>query len=80
MSDVAVNERIKILIKHFDITPYRLAKVMGVHPTVVYNMIRGKMYSPKPKHLRIICEEYNVNGDWLLTGRGEMFIVDSSKQ
>lgn len=78
MSESSVNERFKILIKAIGVTPYMFAKKIGVTPSGVYGIIRGQMHKPGFDVLEATCKIFNVNGDWLLTGRGEMFFGNNS--
>lgn len=76
MSDLFVNQQIKILIKKLGVTPYRFAKDIGTSPTVIYNII-GRRFSDPSKLIAPICKKYNVNANWLIGGIGEVFMSDS---
>ncbi|MEL7588756.1 MAG: hypothetical protein AAGU19_18740 [Prolixibacteraceae bacterium] len=49
---------------------------LGVHPTVVHNIVddNGRKNEPSFKFLSKLMSSFeDINGDWLLTGRGDIF-------
>lgn len=78
MKDTASKEigsRIKELIFKLDLNQTSFAKSVGVPQSVIYNTINGVTKTPKFSLLDSILKEYpHVNRDWLLEGKGEMFM------
>lgn len=68
-----MNERIKKLRKHLDLTQREFAEKIGVKQNTVAQYEMGRNV-PIDSVISLICREFNVNEEWLRTGTGEMFI------
>ena len=68
-----MNERIKQLRKTLGLTQQEFAERIGITRNAVANNETGRN-EPIGSVLNLICNEYNVNPDWLRNGSGEMFI------
>lgn len=68
-----MNERIKQLRKTLGLTQQEFAERIGITRNAVANYETGRN-EPIGSVLNLICNEYNVNPDWLRNGSGEMFI------
>ena len=68
-----VNDRIKALRKTLGLSQAEFGEKVGVSRSVIVN---AELDRAKTKELllRHICEVFNVNDDWLLDGRGDMFV------
>lgn len=70
---MTVNERIFDLRKNtLKMSQTDFAESVGVSRGVIVNLESGAT-TPKPQFLDLIARVYNVNRDWLETGKGEMF-------
>ncbi|MDE6997449.1 MAG: helix-turn-helix domain-containing protein [Oscillospiraceae bacterium] len=67
------NERIKKLRKSLDLTQAEFATRLGVKRNTVATYEMGRS-QPSDAAIMLICREFNVNEEWLRTGRGEMFL------
>ena len=70
-------ERIKILrTEHLHITQSEFGEALGVKRDVINNIENNRLKNPEKQEpiYRLICEKFNVNGEWLRTGNGEMFV------
>ena len=68
-----INIRMKDLRKTLNLTQQEFAGKLGV----ARNNIAGyetNTRNPSDAVIALICREFNVNKDWLLTGEGDMFI------
>ncbi len=73
----SVNERIKFLIEEFNLNSRAFSLKLGVDPTVVHNIISGRMSMPSYLVLeKILLTFDNVNAKWLLTGKGEKYVLN----
>ena len=68
-----MNERIKQLRKALGFTQQEFAERIGVKRNTIAQYEIGRN-EPINSVLNLICNEYNVNPDWLRNGSGEMFI------
>lgn len=67
--------RIKDLMESKKIaTQVDFAAVTGISFQTLSNYLSGKS-QPKLDFLETVSLRFNVNGDWLLTGRGKMFLA-----
>lgn len=68
------NERMRELRKALGLTTSSFAKCMGLSQSGISNIESGQR-SVTDKHIKLICVAYpQVNGDWIRSGEGEMFL------
>lgn len=68
-----MNERIRKLRKHLDLTQREFADRIGVKQNTVAQYEMGRNV-PIDSVISLICREFNVREEWLREGTGEMFI------
>lgn len=68
-----MNERIRKLRRHLDMTQQEFADKLGVKRGAIANYELGRN-EPIDAVISLICREFNVNEEWLRTGTGEMFV------
>ena len=68
-----MNERIKQVRLSAKLSQTEFAEKILVSRSAVCKMESGEN-SPSEQTVKLICQEFNVNGDWLRTGSGEMFV------
>jgi transcriptional regulator with XRE-family HTH domain len=68
-----VNDRFTILIKKIEKTSNALSKDIGVTAPTIRKIEKG-VTLPSGKVLTFLVEEHSVNVNWLLTGKGKMFL------
>lgn len=70
--------RISMIRKNAGMTQDKLAEVLGLTKNFISLIETGKR-DPSDRTIKDICREFNVNEEWLRTGKGEMF-VDVSRE
>ena len=68
-----MNERLKKLRKELDMTQQEFADRIGIKRNSLANYETGRN-TPIDAIIVSICREFNVNENWLRTGKGEMFV------
>lgn len=68
-----MNERIKQVRLSTKLSQTEFAEKILVSRSAVCKMESGEN-SPSEQTVKLICQEFNVNEDWLRTGNGEMFV------
>lgn len=68
-----MNERIRKLRRHLDLTQQEFADRLSVKRGAIANYEIGRN-EPTDAVISLICREFNVNEEWLRNGTGEMFI------
>lgn len=68
-----MNERIRKLRRHLDMTQQEFADKLGVKRGAIANYELGRN-EPIDAVISLICREFNVNKEWLRNGTGEMFV------
>jgi HTH-type transcriptional regulator/antitoxin PezA len=68
-----MNQRLKKLRKSLDLTQQKFADRIGVKRNTVGQWECG-INPLTDQTISSICREFNVNENWLRTGKGEMFI------
>lgn len=71
--DVLLNERLKKLRKTLDLTQQEFASRIGSVQNTITGYETGRRV-PSNQVISLICREFNVNADWIKTGKGEMFL------
>lgn len=67
-----MNEQIKELRKVLNLTLDDLGERLGVTKAAVSRWEKGER-SISEQTIKLICSEFNVNENWLRTGKGEIF-------
>lgn len=67
-----MNTRFKALRTALNLTMDKFGERIGVSKSAVSQLEKG-INNPGDQTLKLIISEFNVNEDWLLSGRGEMF-------
>ena len=67
-----MNHRIRELRKLLGLTQAEFADNIGLKQSSLSNIERN---GPTEQIIKSICSIYHVNEDWLLTGKGEIFIT-----
>jgi len=68
-----MHTRIKDVRTSLKMNQSEFGKKIGLSRDTIAN-IEGNRIEIKDSFIRLICMEYNVNEDWLRTGKGEMFL------
>lgn len=71
-----LNERIKLVRIKKSLNQTDFAKRLSISRSAVCKIESGEN-SPSEQTINLICKEFNVNSEWLRTGKGEMFIEKS---
>lgn len=68
-----MNERIKILRKHFHLTQQEFADKIGISRgnIAAYEVAKN---APSNAVITLICKVFNANENWIRTGHGEMLV------
>lgn len=74
-----MNERLKELRKSLKMNQAEFAKALGVGQSSLA-MIETNRRPLTNKNIKLICAEFNVNEEWLRTGKGEMFVIQSNEE
>lgn len=67
-----MNERLKQLRKALDLTQKQFAERIGSVQNTITGYETGRRV-PSNQVITLICREFDVNEEWLVTGNGEMF-------
>lgn len=68
---MSINERIKEVRKARGLSQTAFAERLGTTRGVITNL-EGEKTEPNEPFIKLICKEFNIDGDWLRTGDGEM--------
>lgn len=66
-----INERVRILRKHFGLTQKEFAEKLGFKQNSIAQIEIGNR-TPSDKLIRIICDTFSANEVWIKTGDGNM--------
>jgi transcriptional regulator with XRE-family HTH domain len=68
-------ERLERLFDDLGINQIEFARKIGYGQSYISLIMSGSRSSPSPRFLDIVCREYNVNLEWLKTGKGDIYLI-----
>lgn len=71
-----ISERLLLLLKTLNISQKEFARRTGVKESSITD-IKKNRYEPSASTILKICDVYDVDTNWLLQGKGSMFLSDS---
>lgn len=74
---IHLNNRIKELRKHLGLTMEDFGKRLGVGKSTISNIENDSNRNVTDQMKKSIIREFDVSEDWLLYGKGEMFVTHS---
>lgn len=74
---LTINERVRTVRNALGLTQIDFGKRLAVAQSYLTNIETGKREVTE-KIQKLICLEFNVSEEWLLTGKGEMFVESDS--
>lgn len=72
-----INERIKAIRNSLRLTQAEFGNKIGLKQNTVGQIENGQR-GITDRTIILICQSYNVNEEWLRTGKGEMFVEDDN--
>lgn len=70
-----INDRILKVFQSLDIKQFEFADKIGVSQAYISKLFKENSdKNPSERIIKIICSEFNVNEEWLRTGKGEIFV------
>lgn len=72
-----VNDRIRLIRSEMGLSQSEFGERIGVKKSVVSTMESGRT-NVTARNMDLICKEFNVSREWLLTGSGEMFLPEAT--
>lgn len=76
MSQSTINERFKEIRKQLKLSQDSYGETIGIKRSGISSIELGNR-SVSERHIKLLEAEFNINGDWLRTGEGDMFITDA---
>jgi phage repressor protein C with HTH and peptisase S24 domain len=79
---MTINNRIALIMSTHNLNKNQMALRLGVHATVIHNIVDPKGRGNYPSYdliSKILSTFDDINGDWLIQGRGEMNINNARK-
>lgn len=68
-----MDKRLKIIRKQLNLTQEEFANILGVKRTSYASYETGRVIPASP-FIKLICNKYSINEEWLVSGTGEIFI------
>lgn len=72
-----INDRVRDVRNALDLTQKDFGQRLAIAQSYLTNIETGKREVTE-KIQKLICLQFNVNEDWLRTGKGEMFVEDDN--
>lgn len=73
MINIDINKRIKEIREDINLSQQKFGEKLGVSRDVISN-IENNRIEVKTVFITHMCEIFNVNKEWILTGEGEIYI------
>lgn len=74
-----INDRVKEVLRYTNMRPSPFADYIGVAPTTILNIIKGKRQPGREVMNKILDAFPMIEGDWLNKGVGEMLKTEVQK-
>lgn len=74
-----IGTRIAAIVEHLAIKKSDFAKRLNITPAHVTRLCSG-VGKPSDRTIIAICKEFNVNEEWLRTGKGQMILETTRTQ
>ncbi|GMO66448.1 MAG: hypothetical protein Ta2A_14650 [Treponemataceae bacterium] len=71
--DLIVNQRVKKIRKVLKLTQHDFAKILALSQSQIAG-IETEHGNVNERTIKLICDSFNANPQWLRTGEGEMFV------
>ncbi|MCU0349915.1 MAG: helix-turn-helix domain-containing protein [Flavobacterium sp.] len=78
--ETTLGQRVEIILNHFNLTKSELARITGVTPTNISDILSGKSKNPQRTFYVDISKKLNISLEWLMTGEGNMIKSDYLKE
>lgn len=76
-NQTSIHDRIIQILEKFNLTHSSFARKIGISRGTISDMLKKRDTTPSYNTLeQILTKIPEINGDWLLTGRGSMLIKD----
>ncbi len=72
-NQVKIGERLKKVRNEKNLTLKEMSKISGISVSGLGEMETG-VIKPNPKYLNLLAAEFNVNLNWIFTGKGSPFL------
>ncbi|EGT4169757.1 TPA: helix-turn-helix transcriptional regulator [Clostridioides difficile] len=73
MINIKINKRIKEIREDINLSQQKFGEKLGVSRDVISN-IENNRVEVKTVFINHMCEIFNINKEWILTGEGEIYI------
>lgn len=70
-----IGDRIKKMRKEMGLTQKAFAEKLGMKQNTIAQIETGK--SAGSQTVKLICQEFHINEEWLRTGEGDQFVLES---
>lgn len=76
---VTEGERIRLIRDALKLSQKALGKILSLHPSFISAAENNNKFLSREKLIYLLVN-YNVNINYILAGKGEMFLTDNSEQ
>jgi transcriptional regulator with XRE-family HTH domain len=76
---MTANQRVKLLRKELKLNRAEFAGVISVSPSLIAYIEQGNR-TLQDRHIKLICDSFGVNAQWLKTGEGEVYNGEKEAQ
>lgn len=76
----AIKQRIQAVLQRFDSNPTQFAKAFNLNQKTVHNQINANTQLSASIILLILEYYPTISAEWLLRGKGEMFLSEKSEE
>ena len=73
---MTINNRIELIINELGLNKNSFSVAIGVNPTVIHNIIKGRNAPGFDVLYRTALSFGNIDMNWVITGKGSMLVVD----
>jgi transcriptional regulator with XRE-family HTH domain len=72
-------QRLERLFVDLGINQMEFSRKIGYGQSYVSLIINGGRNNPRPRFFDTVCREFNVNPEWLKTGKGDIYVIPGAE-
>ena len=71
-------QRLEYIFSDLGVNQIDFSRKTGFGQSYISQILSGSKTSPSPRFYASVCREFNINSEWLKTGKGEIYSLPGS--
>ena len=79
MAKSTLPQRLEYIFSDLGVNQIDFSRKTGFGQSYISQILSGSKTSPSPRFYASVCREFNINSEWLKTGKGEIYSLPGGK-